>query len=115
MVVGLSGNDTVNGGNGDDLAIGGPGNDAVNGDRGNDLVFGNFGDDTLTGGEGDDFLNGDLPFPPEGGDVPPGAYEDPNPNSDSCDGGSGVDASTFCESETSIEEHPDPADVIFDL
>jgi hypothetical protein len=69
MVVGLSGNDTVNGGNGDDLAIGGPGNDAVNGDRGNDLVFGNFGDDTLTGGEGDDFLNGDLPFPPEGGDV----------------------------------------------
>jgi hypothetical protein len=72
------------------------------------------GYDTPTGGRGDDFLNGDLPFPfpPPEEEVPPGAFEDPGPNSDSCDGGSGLDASTFCETESGIEEHPDPATVV---
>jgi hypothetical protein len=58
-------------------------------------------------------LNGDLPFPASGGqEVPPGAYEDPNPNTDTCDGGSGLDAETFCEVQSNIEQHPDPADVV---
>jgi Ca2+-binding RTX toxin-like protein len=113
FIVGLAGADTLHGGNGDDFAIGGPGNDAVHGDRGNDFLFGNFGNDALTGGQGDDFLNGDLPFPfPPDPTAPPGAYEDPDPNSDSCAGGSGLDASTFCETESGIEEHPDPGSVV---
>ena len=113
FIAGLGGNDTIHGGNGGDIVIGGPGRDAVHGDRGNDFVFGNFGNDTLTGDQGDDFLNGDLPFPASGDqDVPPGAYEDPNPNTDSCDGGSGVDAETFCEVQSNIEQHLDPADVV---
>jgi hypothetical protein len=115
MVFGMAGVDTVRGGNGDDIVIGGPGNDAVHGDKGNDLVFGAFGNDTLTGDQGDDFLNGDLPFPASMEPAPPGAHEDPNVNTDSCDGGSGLDAETFCEIQRGIEQHPDPADVIFDV
>ena len=52
-----------------------------------------FGNDLLQGGLGDDFLNGDLQpgTPPE---------EDPNPNSDTCEGGAGEDGFDFCESES---------------
>ena len=83
------------------------------GDKGEDFIFGTFGNDSLDGGQGDDFLNGDLPFPPDGdGSTPPGAFEDPTPNADTCEGGAGTDAETFCELQTGIETHPDPSTVI---
>ena len=77
-------------------------------------ALGTFGNDSLAGGQGDDFLNGDLPFPPgDDGSTPPGAFGDPTPgNTDTCEGGAGTDAETFCELQTSIETHPDPSTVI---
>lgn len=114
FLVGNQGSDQMWGDRGNDIVIGGPANDAVFGGHGDDLLFGNFGDDTLWGGPGDDFLNGDLPFPADQSPAPPGAYEDPYPNRDSCRGERGTDAAVFCEAETSIEEHPDPGDIIFE-
>lgn len=73
---GDAGNDTLNGGNTDDLLFGGDGydtlygnggNDYLNGGnqgdfldggRGNDTLTGESGDDQLRGGDGDDYLRG---------------------------------------------------------
>ena len=115
FVIGQQGADQLFGENGNDIVLGGPGNDVVSGGNGNDILFGNFGNDSLWGGNGDDFLNGDLPFPADQSETPPGAHEDPNVNSDSCNGERGSDSATFCEAESSIELHPNPADVIFDV
>jgi Ca2+-binding RTX toxin-like protein len=114
FLVGMGGVDSIHGENGTDIVIGGPSNDVLFGDRGDDFIFGTFGNDNLAGGQGDDLLNGDLPFPPGGdGSTPPGVFEDPTPgNTDSCDGGSGTDAETFCEVQESIETHPDPSEVV---
>lgn len=64
--------------------------DRLDGGQGDDFLAGMFGNDVLVGGQGDDFLNGDL----QPRDEP---VEDPNPNSDTCDGGKGDDALVFCE------------------
>ena len=48
------GNDTLEGGKGDDLLLGQGGNDTLLGGDGNDILFGGMGDDTLTGGAGAD-------------------------------------------------------------
>jgi T1SS-143 domain-containing protein len=48
------GNDTLEGGKGDDLLFGQGGNDTLLGGDGNDILFGGMGDDTLTGGAGAD-------------------------------------------------------------
>ena len=106
----MGGVDRIHGDNGNDIVIGGPNNDVLFGDHGDDFIFGTFGNDSLAGGQGDDFLNGDLPFPPgDDGSTPPGVFEDPTPgNTDTCEGGAGTDAETFCELQTSIETHPDP-------
>jgi hypothetical protein len=58
VIVGLGGNDVINGGNGDDLICGGGGNDTVNGGNGNDTLVGGFGNDTLNGNNGNDSLDG---------------------------------------------------------
>ncbi len=52
------GNDTVFGGDGDDLLAGGAGDDTVDGGKGNDVINGNAGNDVLIGGSGADSLNG---------------------------------------------------------
>ena len=75
-ILGLNGNDILNGLQGDDILngnqdrdsvfgnegndtlYGGKNNDIVRGGVGNDQVFGNLGDDTLWGDEGDDFVSG---------------------------------------------------------
>ena len=96
FITGQRGTDTVNGGVGDDELFGGPGNDTVSGGDGDDFLAGLFGSDTLNGGAGDDTINGDI-FGEEG------FAEDPNANTDTCDGGDGFDAAAYCEVPSSIE------------
>jgi len=52
----LYGDDSNNGKVGDDLIYGGQGNDALYGGQGYDTLLGDFGDDSLDGGLGDDTL-----------------------------------------------------------
>lgn len=55
-----SGNETVNGLDGQDGIFGGLGNDVLNGGAGNDFLDGSEGDDTLSGGDGNDDLFEDF-------------------------------------------------------
>ena len=57
---GLAGNDTLFGRGGDDLLVGDRGQDRIFGDAGNDLLAGNEDRDTLEGGNGSDTLFGDA-------------------------------------------------------
>ncbi|WP_268944885.1 cadherin-like domain-containing protein [Pseudomonas sp. KNUC1026] len=57
------GDDTLNGGNGNDILFGQAGNDTLNGGNGDDILIGGKGNDILTGGDGADtfmWLRGDL-------------------------------------------------------
>lgn len=58
LVVGQAGDDTLHGGAGDDVLSGRQGNDFASGGADNDQVNGDAGDDFLRGGEGDDALSG---------------------------------------------------------
>ena len=69
LLVGLGGNDTLDGGGGGDALVGGDGQDELNGYGGadrlagetdNDELFGDEGDDTLLGASGDDKLFGEV-------------------------------------------------------
>ncbi len=51
-----SGNDSIDGGAGNDLLFGDDGNDTITGGDGTDLVEGDVGDDSLMGGNGDDLI-----------------------------------------------------------
>ncbi len=53
-----TGNDSIQGGFGNDIIDGGPGDDILLGQQGNDQIFGGAGNDRLDGGDGDDFLYG---------------------------------------------------------
>ena len=64
LVHGGSGDDSIDGGGGSDLLRGGSGNDTIEGGEGNDLLLGGTGDDSLGGGAGDDWMWGG-----EGNDV----------------------------------------------
>ncbi len=55
---GTNGNDTINGGNGDDDISGGNGNDTLNGNGGDDEIDGGNGNDDIDGGSGDDEIDG---------------------------------------------------------
>ena len=50
------GNDTLNGGAGDDVLLGQDGDDTINGGAGDDVIYGQFDNDTLTGGAGADIF-----------------------------------------------------------
>ena len=54
LVLGLAGNDTLNGGGGTDVLLGGDGTDTLNGGTGNDLLDGGLGADTMAGGADND-------------------------------------------------------------
>ncbi|WP_245008838.1 calcium-binding protein [Pseudovibrio brasiliensis] len=51
---GGDGNDTITGGNSNDLLYGGDGDDIIKGNAGNDTIIGGAGDDFLRGGTGND-------------------------------------------------------------
>lgn len=57
---GLDGNDTMNGNVGNDRVIGGTFNDSIGGDDGDDTLLGNVGNDNLKGNDGDDSIIGGL-------------------------------------------------------
>lgn len=56
---GTSGNDTVRGGDLDDLLSASVGNDTIEGRSGDDIVLGGSGDDNLDGGQDDSFFGGE--------------------------------------------------------
>lgn len=84
------GNDNVDGGAGDDTAFGGEGDDYVDGADGDDVVYGEEGFDSLYGGDGADFLSGGL----DNDEVTGGAGNDTlegNEGVDLVEGGTGDD------------------------
>ncbi|MEM9271904.1 MAG: hypothetical protein AAGA80_02910 [Cyanobacteria bacterium P01_F01_bin.143] len=98
-ILGLAGNDTLNGRENHDLILGGNGDDSLIGEAGSDFLFGGHGNDTLDGGDDDDHLYGgngfDTIFGFAGNDILNGGTGD-----DSLNGGDGND--TF-QSSASIE------------
>ena len=58
IIVSFEGNDTIRGGNGQDCILGGPGDDNLGGGNGIDVIDGGDGTDTVTGGNGDDKIFG---------------------------------------------------------
>jgi hypothetical protein len=116
LISGGNGNDVINGGNGNDVINGGTGQDQVNGDAGNDTLQGGDGDDVVSGGTGTDTLRGgqgqdtlrgnddnDLLFGEIGDDTLEGGNGDDQltggpGGADSCNGGSGSNLFTMCES-----------------
>ncbi|MGD1704633.1 calcium-binding protein [Dapis sp. BLCC M229] len=99
IIVGLEGNDTLNGQGGNDALYGGgdddhligmSGKDSLYGGEGNDYLSGRQGNDTLDGGEGNDILygnkNGDVLIGNLGND-----FLDGGSGNDTVDGGSGND------------------------
>jgi Ca2+-binding RTX toxin-like protein len=57
-LLGLGGNDTINGGNGNDTLDGGNGNDTLDGGNGDDILIGGAGNDRISGGNGADVIRG---------------------------------------------------------
>ena len=80
-ILGLAGDDTLNGGNGNDVLDGGGGDDSLTGGNGDDLLYGSVGTDSLVGGNGEDSLDGGA-----GDDELAGGN-----GKDSLDGGAGDD------------------------
>ena len=58
QINGGAGDDTIDGGAGNDQIGGGAGIDMINGGAGNDEIYGDDGDDTIEGGAGNDEING---------------------------------------------------------
>jgi Ca2+-binding RTX toxin-like protein len=95
-----SGNDVIDGGNGDDSLLGEDGNDSITGGDGTDLLFGDIGNDTLLGGNGDDlFLN-------------QSAFQG-FPDSDLIDGGSGFNIAQADPNDTVLT--PGSIQYFFDI
>ena len=98
-ILGLAGNDTLNGQGNHDLLLGGNGDDSLIGEAGSDFLLGGHGNDTLDGGDDDDNLYGgngfDTIFGFGGNDILNGGTGD-----DSLNGGDGNDT---LKSSSSIE------------
>jgi Ca2+-binding RTX toxin-like protein len=79
--------DTIEGGDGDDLLVGSWGNDTLRGGDGNDVLVGSKGDDALRGGAGEDSVFG--------GDGNDRFYADMDGADDKYVGGEGVDTIAY--------------------
>ena len=107
IIIGLGGNDWLEGGDGNDIINGGPGNDIIIGQGGRDVLRGGPGRDFLAGGAGNDLLWGgpgdDLLFGGSGDDILYGGDGDDGliggDGRDLCDGqdGDGDRADRTCE------------------
>lgn len=86
-----TGNQTIDGGDGDDTIQGGDGNDVIDSGDGDDAVAGGDGNDTITGDDGADILTGedgdDSIFGDDGADTINGGD-----GTDMVNGGSGTDS-----------------------
>jgi predicted extracellular nuclease len=89
-IVGTTGNDVINGTNGNDVIVGFGGNDTINGGNGNDIICGDGGNDTLNGGNGIDVLVGGFGSDTLNGNNDPDTLNGGNGN-DTLTGGSGND------------------------
>ena len=92
----LNGNDSFQGGNGDNYLQGFAGNDLIQGGSGNDNLYGGAGADTLIGGDGNDHLYGQSAAGgTDGADSLSGGngsdYLQGNAGNDTLDGGDGSD------------------------
>lgn len=56
-IIGLDGDDILNGGGGDDLIDGGDDDDTIDGGDGDDTLIGGSGDNIISGGEGDNIIS----------------------------------------------------------
>ena len=96
----VGGDDTLDGGDGNDQIYGGTSDDTLSGDAGDDLIMGEQGDDTASGGTGDDLISGgcgsDALSGDEGADYVHGGSGDDailgGAGADTLAGGSGNDA-----------------------
>ena len=96
LVFGLGGNDTINGGNGKDCLVGDDGNDILIGGNGKDVLLGGSGNDTLYGGGNGVVVNG-------------GNGKDLIDGGDGTDDCHGTDNDTFVNCETrSMTAGPNP-------
>lgn len=129
VIVALGGNDTVSGGDGDDLiclgagddhvkagngadtVFGGTGADTISGNKGNDVLHGGDGDDNVYGGANDDVIHGgdgnDYLSANKGSDTVYGGGGNDRLNggrgtTDTCDGGTGTDTATACETTIGV-------------
>ena len=91
-ILGLAGNDILQGGGFGDALCGGSGNDTLSGQADDDVLAGGAGNDTLLGGTGDDTLLGGA-----GNDTLNGGQD-----RDHCTGGAGTDTATACEVKQGI-------------
>lgn len=105
VLFGDAGDDTILGGDGNDTVDGGDGNDTITGDdrvAGNDNLKGGAGDDLIAGRGGNDVIEGDA-----GSDRLYAGYGDDSIDGgddvDFCDGSSGFDSATNCETITHVE------------
>ncbi len=58
----ISGDDTINGGAGQDIIAGNGGDDVINGGTQDDIILGGFGNDEANGDAGNDVITGDVGF-----------------------------------------------------
>ncbi|HEY0414113.1 MAG TPA: cadherin domain-containing protein [Allosphingosinicella sp.] len=91
-VTGGGGNDDLSGNGGDDILSGNAGDDTLSGGAGSDVLYGGAGQDTLTGGVGDDVLSGG-----DADDILEGGI-----GADVLAGGSGVDTASYAHSMAAV-------------
>ncbi len=112
VILGGSGNDTLNGGDGNDYVRGITGDDVIDGGAGVDAVNGNEGNDTVSGGAGNDYVRGgqgnDALFGNDGIDILTGDL-----GTDQLTGGAGADIFVLRADDTFTDAAA--ADMILDF
>jgi Ca2+-binding RTX toxin-like protein len=91
---GTDNSETINGTGDGDIINGFGGNDQIFGQGGNDSLHGDAGNDKLFGGEGNDVLDGGLDGTPVND-----AFA---PDSDTLDGGAGIDTASYSQVQHGI-------------